>query len=233
MEKKEENYLSAIAHHLKSPIYGIRFYLEMLASEKDDTADQDQNKYIEKALEKLNVLHFTINSLLDVLMIDKGEYKIAKNKVDLVEKTEEAIGKFFIMAKASNSEIVFNSPSFPLIVFTDSEKISKVIESLIENAIIYKSEGKGLITINIEERERDVLFSIKDNGIGIPENDISKILSGVYRSNDAIEIDPTKSGLALYIGKAAIELSGGKIWFENNGDQGGTTFYFTLLKEKK
>ena len=94
------------------------------------------------------------------------------------------------------------------------------------NAIKY-SRGKGQIMFSVKKDGDKVLFACRDNGIGIADSDKDKMFGKFYRSPRVSALAPDGSGLGLYISKAIIELSGGKIWFESEVDK-GTTFYFTL-----
>ncbi len=121
-------------------------------------------------------------------------------------------------------------------VLTDPNKIRYVIENIISNAIKYNLDhGVIEISVALKQTKKEILFSCKDNGIGIPEDEYKKVFSKFYRSEKALEVDPSGSGLGLYVNKAIIELSGGKIWFAKNKNGKGMTFYFSLpiAKTKK
>lgn len=219
--------IAIVAHQLKNPISVLNGYLEVLISKEIGDLNEKQKEYLEDALENVELMSKIVKDILDVSRIEGKEYKMEPQPTDLVKITEKIVGDFSLWAKASNSQIVFKKPSKIPLAYVDPLKIYYVIENLISNAVFYKSSVPGKVEITIEKKEGKVLFTCKDNGIGIPREDLKKVFSKFYRSEAAISLYPSGTGLGLYISKAIIELSGGKIWFETNKDK-GTTFYFYL-----
>lgn len=219
--------ISVAAHQLKNPIATLRTCIEILISGDVGTINAKQKEYLNDSLENINKMAELINNFLDMSKIEEKRYEVRPSPIDFSKLVQDIVKDFFYLAKASNCEIIFNKPQdFPF-VFADSFKIRQVIENLISNAIRYKSPGRGKIEIGMRKDGNKVIFSCEDNGIGIPDFEAPKVFSKFYRSEDALKIDPTGSGLGLFIDKAVIDLSGGKIWFEKNKDK-GVTFYFTL-----
>ncbi|MFH0739901.1 MAG: ATP-binding protein, partial [bacterium] len=109
-------------------------------------------------------------------------------------------------------------------------KIKQVVINIISNAIQY-NERKGKIEVIIERKGNDVLFSCHNTGIGIGPEEKKKIFTKFYRSEKAMAMVAGGSGLGLFISKAIIEKSQGKIWFKSKAGQ-GSTFYFSLPIKK-
>jgi len=216
-----------IAHQLKNPISVLYCYLEVLMSEEIGKLNEKQKEYLNDALKNVELMSKMVKDILDIYRIEEGEYKTKPQYTDLIKITNKIVKDFSYWAKASNCEIIFKKPKDIPMIYVDSTKIHYVIENLISNAIFYKTSGLGKIEITIEEKNKKVLFSCKDNGIGIPPKDFNKVFSKFYRSEAAIILYPNGTGLGLYISKAIIQSSGGEIWFKNNKDK-GTTFYFSL-----
>ncbi len=223
--------VSIIAHQLKTPISVIKGYLEALISGDCGEINPSQKDYLSDALENVKKMSSFVENILDISRIETQEFKLKLIPVTLDKITEEVLKNLSTWIKASNSEVAFKKPDTLPKVLTDETRIRQVIQNLITNAIKYKKEGKGRITITIEQRNKKVIFSCQDNGISIPKKDFKKIFSKFYRSEEAIKKDPSGSGLGLYINKATIELSKGKIWFSKNRNS-GMTFYFSLPTAK-
>jgi len=219
--------VSIVAHQLKNPISVLYGYLEVLLSEEIGKLNKKQKEYLTDALKNVEVISKIVKDLLDVSRIEEGKYEIKPRETDLVKICREVINSLSSWAKASNCEIVFKKPAKLPKVYVDSSKIYYVIENLISNAIMYKSSGPAQVVIELKRKGNKVLFSCKDNGIGIPKKDFKKVFSKFYRSEEAVVLNPSGTGLGLYISKAIIQLNGGEIWFERNKDK-GMTFYFTL-----
>ena len=220
--------ISIVAHQLRHPISVIKGYLEALISEDLGKINQKQREYIQDALQNVKRMSGQVNYLLDVSRIEEGNYEITLKIFSLEDIIQPIIKDLALWIEATNCEISFERSKKPLPrVLADPGKIRHVVENLITNAIKYKKAGRGSVKVFLEKKGRHILFSCKDNGISVPREDFKKIFTKFYRSEEALEIDPSGFGLGLYLNKAAIELSGGKIWFSENRDF-GMTFYFTL-----
>lgn len=229
---KMSEVISIVAHQLKNPLSVIKGYLEVLLTEDFGKVNQKQKEYLSDALENVKRMAKIVGYLLDVSRIEEGKYEMKPRLTNLEKITSEVINDFSHLAQASNSKIFFKKPKKLPKVLADPLRIRQVIENLISNALKYKGAGRGKIEISLEKSGKNVLFSCQDNGVGIPKEDFKKVFTKFYRSEQAVEADPGGTGLGLYINKAIIELSGGKIWFEKNKDY-GMIFYFTLPIIKK
>ncbi len=220
---------TAIEHHVRSPIYVLKGYLEALHAGELGELDDKQKKYVKVCLENVNRMSYITDGLVRVMEIDEGRFEVAKECVNIKDSLREVIEQNATLINASNTNVSLPEEEGPVLALTDKRKIKDAIEMLLENAIKYKRQGKGEVEIEIEIREKDILFSIADNGIGVSQEDRDKIFNKFYRTKEAIRVDPNSLGVNLYISKTIIELSGGSIWTEQN-DKGGATFFFTLLK---
>jgi len=224
---KMSEVVSVVAHQLKNPLSVIKGYLEVLIGEELGKINAKQKEYLSDAFENVGRMSRIVNYLLDISRIEEGRYELKLEKVNLEKITSQVIKDFSFWVKASNCQILFKKPKKLPKVLVDPLKIRQVIENLISNAVKYKSVGLGKIEISIKKKDKNLTFACKDNGIGIPKEDFKKVFSKFYRSEKAIELDPSGSGLGLHINKAIVTLAGGKIWFRKNKDV-GMTFYFTL-----
>jgi len=219
--------VSIVAHQLKNPISVLNGYLEVLISEEIGKINEKQKEYLADALENLEAMSKIVKDILDVSKIEGGKYKVKPQAADLTKITQKIIDDLSSWTKASNCKIVFNKNKDLPLVLVDTAKVQYVIKNLISNSVTYKSPGPGRIEIGLKQKGNNILFSCKDDGIGIPKKDFKKVFSKFYRSEEAISLYPAGTGLGLYINKAIIELNKGKIWFEKNMDE-GMTFYFSL-----
>jgi len=218
--------VSIVSHQLKTPLSVIKGYLEALISGDCGEINSFQKEYLSDALENVKRTSRFIESLLDVSKIEEGQFEVKLKPVALEKITEQVLEDLSIWIKASNCDVFFKKPKKLPRVLTDPDKIRQVVQNLIANAVAYKT-GRGKVEITIEKADKKVLFICKDNGVGIPKKDFKKVFSKFYRSEEAMELDPSGSGLGLYINKAIVESSGGKIWFSKN-KKVGMTFIFSL-----
>lgn len=218
--------ISIIAHHLKSPLSVIKGYLEALISEDCGKINSFQKEYLSDALENVETMKRHINDLLIIQRVEEGKFKIISQPISLEEIIPGVLNNFSLWAKALNCKLLFKKPKKIPPVLIEPRAIKQVIENLVSNAIKY-TKGKGKVEISLKKKNKELIFSCKDNGAGIPKKDFNKIFTKFYRSEEAMKLDPSGAGLGLYINKAIIELFKGKIWFSKNKGP-GMTFYFSL-----
>lgn len=215
-----------IIHQLKTPISVIRGCLEALLAGDRGKVTSNQKEYLADSLKNIERMSRFIDNLFDISKIENKKFGIELKPVALEKVTAEILKDLSSWFKANNCKVSFEKPKKLAKVLTDSFKIRQVIQNLIANAVIYK-EGKGKVDVTLEQKKGKVLFSCRDNGVGIPKKDFKKVFTKFYRSEEAMSLDPSGTGLGLFISKAIIELSEGRIWFESQ-ERKGTTFYFTL-----
>jgi signal transduction histidine kinase len=223
--------ISIAAHQLKTPISVVKSYIEVLLSGDLGLLNDKQSDYLKDVMENVKRMSILVNQLLEISRLDQGRYELAPEEFSLPELTKEIVNGFLRISRAYNAVLTVNFDANLPAAFADRLKIRQVIENLISNALKYKEAGPGKIEIYITEKNGQLLFSCKDNGIGISEEDKDKIFSKFYRSEKAVELDPNGTGLGLYINREIINLSGGKIWLEENPNK-GLTFCFILPIKK-
>src|SRR5829696_6970669 len=170
-----------------------------------------------KRLEKLT------SSLLDVSRIENNKsLDLSKENFNLVQKIRNVIYdiKSSQGEKADAIEIVYHAPDEPIMIEADKTRIYEVVSSLLRNAI--KFTDSGTITITSRLEGKNAIISIKDTGRSIDPELMPRLFTKFASKSE------TGTGLGLYLSKKIIEAHGGKIWAENNKDEKGATFAFTL-----
>lgn len=217
---------SVVSHQLKTPLSAIRTSLEVLLSGDLGALSKDQREYVQLAHTSVEKMIGLVKNLLDASRIDENRFKLEPKPTDLKAIIKGVVSDVQTFALAKNTTVAFedgeNIPNLNI----DAIKIQQVIENLVYNAIRY-SRGKGEVKISLGVDGDHVVFACRDNGIGIPSEETSKMFTKFYRSPRVVAIAPDGSGLGLYIARAIVEQSGGKMWFESKEGQ-GSTFYFTL-----
>lgn len=225
VEKLKSEFVSLSAHQLRTPLSAIKWSISIL---RESVKEGEALVLIEKISQANERMIGLINDLLNVTRIEEGKYiyktelhdirKIVRTRIEAVEDT----------VKKKNIEMKFEAPESMPKVITDKEKISICIQNLIENAVKYTNpKGRISILLKYDEYGKEILFSIKDSGIGIPEEEHKRVFTKFFRSTNAMREETEGSGLGLYIAKNIIEAHGGKIWFGSN-EKEGTNFFFTL-----
>ncbi len=225
--KLKSDFINIVSHQLRSPLTNIKWTFELLASKDIDVPKNKQGEYFNNVKENIARMVELIDDLLIVSKIEQGSFPIFKKEISLEGITEDLISRFKVFAEASKIKVNFYFPKDLPKVFADPSLMKLVIENLIDNAIHY-TKGGGNVDIKLEKKNgAEMLFIIKDNGIGIPKTEQKYIFKKFFRADNALKKKTRGSGLGLYVCRSIIKKSGGKMWFLSEEGK-GTTFYFTL-----
>ncbi len=230
-EKAEESdrlksaFLANMSHEIRTPLNSIIGFSELLCGEDNDP---DEVKRFSSIIQSSgNRMLQLISNLIDISKIESGTELVSYSQVFPVRIIEEAVSQFQLMAEKKS---VIIKSCFPrgmedLSVSTDSLKLEQIITNLVNNALKFTTLGS--IEICLEQRSEEVLFSVRDTGIGIPPSKLDQIFDRFYQVNSAQSFRSEGAGLGLSLCKGMVELLGGKIWVESEEGK-GSTFYFTL-----
>lgn len=226
VERMKTEFVSIAAHQLRTPLSAIKWTLRMVLDGDTGPLSAEQKELLEKTYVSNERMISLINDLLNVSRIEEGRflYKQAPAQLEEVVKAVlESSKELFKMKKVSLSVDI---PSEIPPVNMDKEKMELAVQNLIENAAKYTPEG-GSIHITMEKHEAEVVFKIKDTGVGIPESEHERIFTKFFRGDNVIKMETEGSGLGLYTTRNIIDAHRGKIWFESKEGK-GTTFFFSL-----
>lgn len=225
LDKMKDEFVFLASHNLRTPLTIIKGYLEFL--QKNKSLDHKTLEQVKKIADSTKQLDTIAETLLSLVSLEKGREQPVKTPTDLAKLLEQ-VGET-LKQKAAEKEIsiVFELPSEPCPpVKLDGQRITQAFTSLIDNAIKFSKEG-GKVVIGLEKKDRDLLISIKDEGIGIPKEEADKVFKKFHRATDVLTYDYSGIGLGLSLTKLIIESHQGKIWFESEVDV-GSTFYVSL-----
>lgn len=225
LNKMKSEFVSIASHQLRTPLSAIRWETEILLSKFAAGLDKKQKEAIENISQTGQQMGRLVNDLLDVARIDQGRLILKKEKIDLTAITREVIKNVSPLAQAGKVHIVFEEKN-PAWVMGDADKLKLAIENFLSNAIKY-TLGKGIVEVSFSEKGECCVFSVKDNGAGIPEGQQKKIFEKFFRSDNALKNNTVGTGLGLYITKNIMEQSGGKVWFQSVENK-GSVFNFSI-----
>jgi PAS domain S-box-containing protein len=235
VDKMKTEFVSLASHQLRTPLTAIRLFSEMLNMGDKKGLTKKQKEYIESIQISVERMIILVNDLLNVSRLEAGKLGVEPEPTDLVSFIQNVIDENKALIKEKKCKVVFDKPEEKLPkILIDHVLMRQVINNLIINAVKYSSVKKCNVFVKLEEKNKKYIISIKDNGVGISKEDQTKIFNKFFRSNDAQKIEPSGSGLGLYLAYMIMKASGGKIWFESSKDK-GSTFYvsFSLAGMKK
>lgn len=226
LDQERDSILRVISHELKTPVTSIKAYAQLALR---FMRKQKENNHISELLLKLiaqtDKLNQIITDMLDGTNVNSGKVKFTSTDFSLDELIEEIVTEILIPNKDKKIKLELNCEGF---YSGDKARIAQVIYNLLSNALKYSPHG-GDIIIKTSKNNNTINFSIKDQGIGISQNEQHKIFHRFYRSLDVENYPYPGIGLGLFIAKEIITLMGGKMWCESEKGK-GSTFHFTLLK---
>jgi signal transduction histidine kinase len=216
----KNQFVSIASHELRSPLSGMLWAIQTLLQDKDTTPRQAQ--ILEDMHKSTASSIATVNEILDLSVFERGKVgKIQKVDMDLNAATREVVKNLRLGAAEKHIDLHLSHLAQPAPIHGDPGAIKRSIMNLVSNAIKYSPEGS---TIKIAYGHTKSMHSItvKDQGIGIPAKDQKKVLSGYYRSKNAIKVQSTGTGLGLYVTKLMIEQHGGNMSLSSEEGRGTT-----------
>jgi len=213
ISRAKTDFVNIASHQLRTPLSIIKWYLDYLISGDAGSVNEEQKKYLIEAYKGNERLIELVNGLLDVSRIDLGTFSIEPEPVDISLIVERAIEKFGNLINKNNLTIRKEIEKMPKINL-DPRLAEISFEHIISNSIKYTPLG-GVIKISIKKDKKNALIEISDTGCGIPLEQQPKIFTKLFRAENARKMESVGTGLGLYVVKAIMDKSGGKVWFKS------------------
>ncbi len=230
LNKMKSEFVSIASHQLRTPLSAIKWETELMLKKFKKGLNKKQIKNLENIYAINQRMIHLVNDLLDVARIDQNRLILRKQKFDFIEVVKSVADEIVPKAKLRNIEVEIKTKKGLPLVLGDADKIRLAVENLLDNAVKYTNSG-GRIKINIFESGSFLIFEITDNGVGIPQDQISRVFEKFFRSDNASKYQTDGTGLGLYIAKNIVEQLDGKIWFQSI-ENVGSVFSFSLPIER-
>ena len=230
IERERRNFVSNVSHELRTPLTSIKSYTEALvdgAWENKEIAPGFLN-VIETETDRMMRM---ITDLLNLSRMDQNRFGLEKEFINMNELVLHIVNRFEMVLQSEpyrdkNYRILTVITQRDLWVELDQDKITQVLDNIINNAIKYSPDG-GRIIVRLMETHTDIIVSVSDEGLGIARKDIPHLFDRFYRVDKARSRAMGGSGLGLAIAQEVIQLHGGKIWV-NSIENKGSTFFVSL-----
>jgi signal transduction histidine kinase len=218
-----EQFAYVASHDLQEPLRTVTNYVQLLQRRYGEKLDEDADEFIFFAVDATRRMQNLIQSLLKFSRVSSDNLK--RIEIDLNDIMDNVASNLEINIKENNA--VINYPMLPEIM-GDRTMITQLFQNLIGNSIKYRNEADPVITIDSERSDNVWQFSVKDNGIGIPDKYQERVFT-IFNRVNAQEGAPQGSGIGLAICKRIAMNHGGELWLESKEGE-GSTFYFTIAK---
>ena len=221
--------ISIFAHDIKTPVSVTAGLINRILAGKAGPITDKQREYLEFILKENMQVELLINNLLELLSIESGRRQVEKIATDLHSFLKEAIEEIGPKAQANDIKITLHIDSaIKRPVYLDQIQIKRVITNLLDNAIKYSPRG-STVELRAELKDGWLIFSVKDQGIGIPREELPHIFEYFFRASNSKE-KAEGTGLGLASARAIVESHGGRIWAKSQ-EGVGTTFFVRLPYE--
>jgi signal transduction histidine kinase len=212
------------AHELKTPVAIMKGYAQALLRTSEEVSPR-RRKMLEAVDRGANRIDGIVNDLLDVSRLLAGVLDLSSQRIDLREMVEETVDRMALNAPKHRLQV----KAQPVVVEGDRDRLEQVLANLLDNALRYSPEG-GDVVVEVTVKGREAVVSVKDEGVGIPEEKQGRIFERFYRAHTKTPYDYGGMGVGLYISREIVKRHGGRMWFESR-EGVGSTFAFSLLLE--
>lgn len=225
LERSKSELVAVASHQLRTPLTAMRGNVEMLVDESYGKLNKEQHELLDDIEVSTIRLITMVNEMLDITKIEKGNLEMETETLNVKEILNSVINDLDTYAKRHEFEVYLDISDHVMIV-ADKLRVRQIFQNLIDNAIKY-SAHPGKLEISSASKDGAVEIVFKDNGIGVPKIEQSKLFGRFYRASNTAKTSSSGSGLGLYIVKSIAMQLGGDITFESE-ENVGTTFFVVL-----
>ena len=226
----KDEFVSVASHQLRTPLTGIKWYLQLLLKKETGKLNSNQTNFIRSIYDSNERMIKLVDDLLSVSRIDTGKkFEVKKKKVNIVGSFKNVIKTQSVIARKRDVEIKCqkNCPN-SIVIRADEDKLVEVFSNVISNAVKYSKTG-GKVDVSVKNQKDAYVFAVKDYGLGIPKSVQGKIFEKFFRADNVKKHQVGGNGLGLYIAKSIMLAHGGDIWFESKVNK-STTFFIKVPK---
>jgi hypothetical protein len=228
LNEEKNKFMGMAAHDIRNPIGAILSSCMVLEEDLAGTIDSESMQMVSMMKMSADYVLNLINELLDVSIIESGNLQLKLIPSDIRELIIQSLASNKVLAGIKNIKLNFSVQDSPHFINIDRTKITQAINNLISNAIKYSHDGTN-VYINIKESDDSILISIKDEGQGIPSQEMEKL----FKPFSKISVQGTRgeksTGLGLSIVRKIIDSHNGRVWAESQFGS-GTIFFIELPK---
>jgi len=227
-ERLKSAFLANMSHEIRTPMNAILGFAQLLLQE--NISKQNMQNYIEIITNSGNHLLNIINDIIDISKIDAGQFKIFKSTFNLNSLLFELNSFFGSTIKGKKDiQLIIKHTTEPVYILSDKTRLNQILINLVGNAL--KFTEKGFVELDYKIIDGEILFSIKDTGIGMSEEELQFVFDRFRQGDETNKRRFGGTGLGLSISKEFVRLLGGEIFVKSEKNK-GTTFYFTIPYEE-
>ncbi|MDD5018986.1 MAG: PAS domain S-box protein [Candidatus Omnitrophica bacterium] len=226
IDKIKTEFVSMVSHELRTPLSAIKEGVEIVADGTQGKINRNQKSCLSIALSNIKRLNRLIGDILDISKIQSNLLKVHLSPCNICEVIDQVYSLVKIEIEKRGLVFVTDCQKDLPVVQADKDRLIQVLMNLLNNAIKFTRE-RSRIVLTARMVRNEVEFGIKDEGMGIPPDEIARLFGKFVQLDSTLVRRVGGTGLGLYISRNLVEAMGGRIWVESNLGE-GSTFKFTL-----
>ncbi|MEF9951890.1 MAG: transporter substrate-binding domain-containing protein [Clostridium sp.] len=232
-DRIKTEFFSNMSHELRTPLNVILASVQLMESKLQTNPECEQAASINGSIK--NIRHNShrllrlVNNLIDITKIDSGYISLNLTNGNIVDVVEDTVNSVIEYARVKNIDIIFDTDSEEIITVFDEDKIERIMLNLLSNGVKF-SKDKGEILVYIKNLGSRVSISVKDNGIGIPDDKLSVVFERFRQVNKTLTRSFEGSGIGLSLVKSLVEMQSGEITVESEYGVGTTFTVYLPIK---
>jgi two-component system sensor histidine kinase BarA len=218
--------ISQVTHELRTPLTAIKGYSDLLLRNAVGPLNEAQRNFLVVIITNVDRMAELLTHLTDLSKLESGRMQIQPVLSSIHELIEQSLQILLPKIQEKRQQLILELPIDHPAMYVDPNRFGQVLINVVGNAHLY-TPPEGLIEIHTSQKGNNTCVEVADNGYGISPEDISRLFTPFFRSEDPLVRQETGWGLGLYLSKLLVERMGGEIGVKSNYGV-GSTFWFTL-----
>jgi signal transduction histidine kinase len=223
----KSDFLANMSHELRTPLNVIIGFTELILDKQCGDLTPQQEEFLGDVAHSARDLLLLINDILDLTNIETGKPELRLSEVRLRELLARSITILKEKALKHKIQLSYEEKKIPESIMADERKLKQIIFNLLANAVKFTPDG-GKVRLKSESADGFVQISVEDSGIGIHAKDLERIFDPFEQAESSLNRRFQGTGIGLSLTRSMVELHGGKIWVESDGEGKGTRFSFVI-----
>ncbi len=238
-DKAKTEFLANMSHELRTPLNHIIGFTELVVDQKMGGLNGTQIEYLDDVLSSSRHLLSLINDILDLSKVEAGKLELSITELNLDETLSRSLNMVREKAIAHGIKLVQDTKRLPKVIYADNRKLKQILYNLLSNAVKFTTPG-GRVTLTgamvdgkiaPDTNGGHIQISVSDTGVGIKPEDQERVFNRFEQVDGSSARHFEGTGLGLALTRSFVELHGGSIWVESDGENKGSTFSFTIPKD--